>query len=46
MGGTMVAVVWHYWIGLALAVGVILTLVAIAAGYVARVEMQKYPKKP
>ena len=42
----MVAVVWHYWIGFFLAIGVVLTLVSIAAGYVARVEMKKYPKKP
>ena len=42
----MVAVVWHYWIGFFLAIGVVLTLVAIAAGYVSRVEMRKYPKKP
>jgi hypothetical protein len=46
MDPTMVAVVWHYWIGFLLAIGGVVTLLAVAAGYVAKVEMKKYPKKP
>jgi hypothetical protein len=42
----MVAVVWHFWIGLLLAIGAVGTLLAIGAGYLARVQSLKYPKKP
>jgi hypothetical protein len=42
----MLAVVWHFWIGFVLAIGVVLTLLSIAAGYIAKVEVPKYPKKP
>ncbi|MGF1595586.1 MAG: hypothetical protein ACFCVK_01435 [Acidimicrobiales bacterium] len=42
----MLAVVWHYWIGLVLAIGVVGTLLAIAVGYLAKVESPRYPKKP
>lgn len=40
----MVAVVWHYWIGLLLAVGAVGTLAAIGVGYLAKVQSMKYPK--
>ncbi|MFO7279002.1 MAG: hypothetical protein C0P77_001230 [Thermoanaerobacterales bacterium] len=40
----MLAVVWHYWIGVALTVGVLLTVVALAVGYLKEVESQRYPK--
>ena len=42
----MLAVVWHFWIGFVLAIGAVMTLLAIAVGYVAKVEMPRYPKKP
>ena len=42
----MLAVVWHFWIGFALSAGVVMTLVALAIGYIAKVEAPRYPKKP
>ncbi len=41
----MLAVVWHFWLGFFLAIGSVVTLVAVAVGYVVRVEMPRYPKK-
>ena len=43
---TMFAVVWHFWIGFFLAIGAVLTVLAVVAGYIARVEVPRYPKKP
>lgn len=40
----MFAVVWHFWIGVVLSVGVILTLVMLAALYLKSVESSRYPK--
>jgi hypothetical protein len=40
----MLAVVWHYWIGVALILGTILTIVALVVGYLATVERSRYPK--
>lgn len=40
----MLAVVWHYWIAVALALGVIGTLGAMAVGYLKDVESRRYPK--
>jgi hypothetical protein len=40
----MLAVVWHYWIGVALIVGAVLTIGALAAGYLFNVERTRYPK--
>lgn len=41
----MLAVVWHYWIGFFLAIGVVMTLAAILVGYIVNVEAPRYPKK-
>jgi hypothetical protein len=41
----MLAVIWHFWIGLFLAVGSLLTVLAIVVGYFAKVESPRYPKK-
>ncbi|MEM9135495.1 MAG: hypothetical protein AAF962_26950 [Actinomycetota bacterium] len=41
----MFAVVWHFWIGFSLAIGVVVTLLAIGVGYIAKVEAPRYPKK-
>lgn len=41
----MLAVIWHFWIGALLAVGSILTVIAIVVGYLAKVENPRYPKK-
>jgi hypothetical protein len=40
----MFAVIWHYWIGVALILGVVVTLLALAAGYLRNVESTRYPK--
>lgn len=40
----MLAVVWHYWIGVALALGAIGTLAALGLGYLKKVESTRYPK--
>jgi hypothetical protein len=42
---TMLAVVWHYWIGVALVLGAVVTLAALAFGYLTKVESPRYPKK-
>jgi hypothetical protein len=39
------AVVWHWWIGVALFLGSLLTVVAIVAGYLMKVQAMKYPRK-
>lgn len=40
----MLAVVWHYWIGVALAIPAILLIVATIIGYIAKVVMPRYPR--
>jgi hypothetical protein len=40
----MLAVVWHYWLGVALVVGVVLTIIGVFAGYLRDVESTRYPK--
>ncbi|HEX5365551.1 MAG TPA: hypothetical protein VFW63_02655 [Acidimicrobiales bacterium] len=40
----MLAVVWHYWIAVALIFGVLATLGALAVGYLRTVESTRYPK--
>jgi hypothetical protein len=42
----MVAVVWHFWIGFLLSIGVALTLASLGVGYLTKVQSLKYPKKP
>lgn len=39
------AVVWHYWIGVALVIPAILLTVGILAGYVVKVEMPRYRRQ-
>jgi hypothetical protein len=40
----MLAVVWHYWVGVAIAIGAVATVVAMVAGYFKSVESTRYPK--
>ncbi|MGH9110783.1 MAG: hypothetical protein ACRDZN_00540 [Acidimicrobiales bacterium] len=40
----MFAVIWHYWIGVALALGAVATLGALVVGYLSKVESTRYPK--
>lgn len=42
----LLAVVWHFWIGLFLAIGAVATVLMVAVGYIAKVEAPRYPKKP
>jgi hypothetical protein len=41
----LAAEVWHYWIGWALAVGAVMTLVALVVGYLVKVQAPQYPKR-
>jgi hypothetical protein len=40
----MIAVVWHYWLGMALAIGAVATVAAVGVGYLRNVESTRYPK--
>ncbi len=42
----MLAVVWHFWIGVVLAISAIATVLAVVVSYIVKVEMPRYPKKP
>ncbi|MEM7341393.1 MAG: hypothetical protein AAF467_22245 [Actinomycetota bacterium] len=42
----MLAVVWHFWIGFFLAIGTVVTVLAVVVGYIVNVEVPRYPKKP
>jgi hypothetical protein len=41
----MLAVVWHFWIAVAIVVPTILALIFIAVGYVAKVVAPRYPRR-
>lgn len=41
----MLAVIWHYWIGVVLLLSVIALLGAVVAGYFAKVVRPKYPSR-
>lgn len=40
----MIGVVWHYWIGVALAIGAVATMGGVLAAYLKKVEATRYPK--
>jgi formate-dependent nitrite reductase membrane component NrfD len=40
----MLSMVWHYWLGIALAVGGVASVVAMVAGYLKKVESTRYPR--
>ena len=40
----MLAVIWHFWLGVALAIAAVATVVAMVGGYFKTVESQRYPK--
>lgn len=42
----MFGVVWHWWLGLFLAIGGGLAVLALIAGYLMKVQHPKYPRKP
>jgi len=41
----MFAVVWHYWVGVVMAVGAVATVGALVAQYFKTVESNRYPKE-
>lgn len=41
----MLAVIWHYWIGVAIAIPAVLVLVATIGGYLKKVVAPRYPEK-
>jgi hypothetical protein len=41
----MLGVVWHYWVGVVMAVGAVATVVALIAGYLKQVESGRYPRE-
>jgi hypothetical protein len=41
----VLAVVWHYWIAVPLAIGAVLLALAVVAGYLKRVQSAKYPRQ-
>ena len=44
MDPVIAAKVWHYWIAVPLAIGAVLTALAVVAGYLKRVQAAKYPR--
>ncbi len=42
----MLAVIWHFWIGLVLAIGAAFAVISLVIGYFVKVQNPKYPKKP
>ncbi len=41
----MLAVVWHWWIGVFLSIGAIALVIALVVGYFTQVENPRYPRK-
>jgi len=41
----ILAVVWHYWIGVAVAIGALLAVLATVAGYLVKVWAARYPRQ-
>jgi hypothetical protein len=44
MAPVIAAKVWHYWIAVPLAIGAVVTALAVVAGYLKRVQSVKYPR--
>lgn len=41
----LAAKVWHYWIGVSLFLGTVLTVLGLVAGYLKNVTAPKYPRR-
>jgi hypothetical protein len=39
------AEVWHYWVGVVVAIGTILSVLALVVGYLVKVVAPQYPKR-
>jgi hypothetical protein len=42
----LAAQVWHFWIGVALVLGSILTVLALTVGYLVKVVKPQFPPNP
>jgi hypothetical protein len=45
MRGMLAAMVWHYWVGVVIAVSAVVGVIALVAGYFLTVESTRYPKE-
>ena len=45
MRGMLAAQVWHYWVGVVIAISAVVGAVALVAGYFKTVESTRYPKE-
>jgi hypothetical protein len=45
MRGMLAAMVWHYWVGVVIAISAVAGAVALVAGYFRTVESTRYPKE-
>lgn len=41
----ILAVVWHWWIGVFLAIGAIAALIGTIIGYIVKVQSPRYPRR-
>ena len=39
-----VAVIWHYWIGVVIAVGTVLTILAVLGAFLRKTQSPRYPR--
>ncbi len=42
----MIGVVWHWWLGLFMAIGGVMAVLALVAGYLVKVQNPRYGRKP
>ena len=45
MLSVLAAKVWHYWLGLALMIPVVLAIVGLGIGYLVKVVSMRYPRQ-
>jgi hypothetical protein len=41
----MLAVVWHYWIAVPLAIGAVVTFFVLVGGYLRKMQALKHPRR-
>ncbi len=41
----LLAWIWHYWLGVGLVIGTVLTLIGLAVSYLIKVELPRYPRR-
>lgn len=41
----LLAVVWHYWLGVAIVIGAALAVIATVVGYLVKVWSARYPRQ-